>query len=82
MAAHLSLSSVKLTAPDGTVTNRAQVLVRGSTLTVRVGGTTTTHEQVQSVQQTSRGIWTIRFPDASEWTVERVGRSCCGARRT
>lgn len=83
MPANLSLTSAKLTAPDGTVIDKAQVLVRGSTLTVRPqGGTAQVHDGVQSVTSPSRGQWVIRFPDGSEWTVLRLGRTCCGARRT
>lgn len=81
MAAALSLASAKITGPDGEIIHaEAQVLVRGTTLTLRHGGQSTVRENVQTVTQVTRGKWSIRFPDATELTVERVGRRCCGRR--
>ena len=81
MAAQLSLASAKIIKPNGEVVESAQVLVRGNVLTLRHGGASDVYPDVQAVTQTRRGVWTIRFPDATEVTVERIGRSCCGGRR-
>lgn len=80
MAAQLSLAAAKVTGPDGTLASKAQVLVRGDTLTIRHDGKADVRTGVQTVTQVSRGRWAIRFPDATELLVERVGRSCCGRR--
>lgn len=81
MAAQLSLASAKVTNGDEVVAASAQVLVRGDTMTLRHSGTSEQLEHVQSVEAVSRGVWLVRFPDGTELTVTRSGRTCCGGRR-
>ena len=46
----------------------------------QAGGATEQRTGLQTVQQTSRGVWTLRFADGTELTVTRNGKSCCGGR--
>ena len=81
MAAPLSLASAVVAGPDGAIHSDTSVLVRGDLLTMRQpGGATEQRTGLQTVQQTSRGVWTLRFADGTELTVTRNGKSCCGGR--
>lgn len=81
MAAGLSIAAARVEGPAGLIAERAQVLVRGNVLTVRGGGILDTFDGVQAVEQTTRGQWRIRFPDASEIVVTRAAGCGCGGRR-
>jgi hypothetical protein len=81
MAGQLSLAAAKVIGPDGEVVSpRAQVLVRGNVLTMRYEGRTETLDGVQSVRQPRRGEFVVRFPDATEYVVTRIGRKCGSCR--
>jgi len=84
MAAQLSLASANVTDENGhAVATRVHVVVRGNVLTMRSGDGSGPDERpgVQSVTQVSRGVWRLRFPDATELTVTRTGGCGCGGRR-
>lgn len=78
MPAQLSLASANVTGPDGLMASKAQVLIRGDVLKI---GPDREVAGVQSATQVARGRWVVRFADASELTVERVGGCGCGGRR-
>jgi hypothetical protein len=75
MAAQLSLAAATVTDDDGQVIGTEEpVLIRQNVMRIGVGNDRR-YEDVQSVTQTGRNVWEVRFPTSVVLTVVR-GADC------
>lgn len=83
MAAQLSLAAANVTDEQGALVGQRDdpVLIRGNVLRIGAGKGAVVREHVMAVESVSRGVWSVRFPDATVLTVARSNAACCGQRR-
>jgi hypothetical protein len=75
MAAQLSLAAATVTDDDGQQIGKDEpVLIRQNVMRVGVGNDRR-YEDVQTVTQTGRNVWEVRFPTSRVLTVVR-GEDC------